>query len=115
MQDFTRIEPLGPRVGPGSFEFVFDNEKHTMEQAIDILDGVVIDFVKGDEDGLIYFQAYDTKNPEYKEELRLQIQYFPFGIDMIDDELGFRLGIKLLEKRNSENAVQECDATMLAR
>jgi len=98
IMEYTKISPLGPRVGPGTFDFVFDTEKYKMDQAIIANDGIIVDFVKGN-DGILYFDAYDTKQPDIHEYLRLQIQHFPFGIDMMDDAAGFELGCSLLRKR----------------
>lgn len=98
MRTYTKISPLGERIGPGTFEFVFDTEKYKMEEAIVANDGAIVDFVQ-DENGIIYFEAYDTKSPENKQHVRLQIQHFPFGIDIMDDQAGYELGCKVLGER----------------
>lgn len=90
------ISPLGPRVGPGTFDAVWEQTNYpTIEEAMKASDYAVINFVE-DEDRIKYFEAYYIRTPEVKKYLRLEIQDFPFGIDMIDDQNGFRLGVDML-------------------
>jgi len=83
---YTKISPLGKRECIGTFDCFFDTKKFTsMQETIDAHDFVVVDFVK-DEDEIIHFEFYNTKTPDVKKYYRLQIQHFPFGIDMFDDQ-----------------------------
>jgi hypothetical protein len=82
---FTRIAPLGPRKGPGTFDCFFDDVKYaTMQQAHEANDFVIVDFVE-DPVGVRYFEFYHSQTPEVRKQVRLRIQHFPFGIDMLDD------------------------------
>lgn len=84
--EYTRISPLGPRTGPGSFDCYFDMRKYaSMQQAMSANDFVVVDFVK-DEHKVVYFEFHHVQTPEERHQLRLQVQHFPFGIDMFDDQ-----------------------------
>lgn len=56
-----------------------------MEESLEANDMVVVDFVV-DENGIKYFEFYHIAEPEKREILQLQIQHFPFGIDMLDDQ-----------------------------
>ena len=95
---YTKISPLGPRIGIGTFDTINVKEKYPdMNDAIAAKECVVVDFVK-DEEGVIYFCAYHAKHVEDKLYRKLSIQYFPVGIDLFDDEAAMEMAIKLLEK-----------------
>ncbi len=92
---YTKISPLGQRNGTGTFDTIFDSKKYTsMQDAFSANDYVVMDFVK-DENNIILFEIYHVHNPDEKKYYRLQIQDFPFGIDMIDDRLGVEIATSL--------------------
>lgn len=95
---FRKIAPLGPRTGPGTFDTVFRKETHpTMEEALADNEVGIVDFVENEE-GIRYFEAYYSKTPEIKYHRMLEIQDFPFGIDMIDDGHGYLLGVHAMEE-----------------
>ena len=99
MSKYTKISPLGPRKGSGTFDCWFDPDKYkTLEEAEQANDYVVVDFVK-DEHGIIFFELYHTKDPGAKRHYELEIQHFlPFmGIDAFDDDAAERLAHKLLK------------------
>ena len=84
---YTKIYPLGPKTGLSSYETFFDPSKYpTIEHAKRNNDVAIVDFVK-DEDGVIYFEAYLSNNPEKKLHHKLLVQVFPFGVDFNDDKV----------------------------
>lgn len=106
---YTVIAPLGERVGRGTFDTIYDNHKYkSVAKAIHNNDYVVVDFVQ-DGQGTIYFEAWYVKTPEAKAYQRLEIQHFPFGIDMIDDQRGFELGINVLKAATNEQDGTDAD------
>lgn len=83
--NYTKISPLGPRTGTGTFDCFFDTQKYkAIDEAIAAGDYVQIDFVK-DDNGTKFFEAFHMKNPTQKVRKQLEIQHFPFGIDVRDD------------------------------
>lgn len=87
MKKFEKISPLGERKGPGTFDGFWDNTKYdTMQEALEANDMVVVDFIK-DENGIIYFEFYHIAEPNKKEIQMLQIQHFPAGVDIMDDQM----------------------------
>jgi hypothetical protein len=98
---YTIIAPLGKRIGRGTFDTLFDSEKYSsMEQADQAGDLVVINFVQ-DSEGIIYFEGYHTKHPDNKRYIRLQIQHFPFGIDIFDDAAAIGMAEDFLNYANN--------------
>lgn len=82
---FTKIYPLGPKPGFGTYETFYDSSKYqSLKQAKEYYDVVVVDFVK-DEWGVIYFEVYSTMTPDIKKYHKLIVQQFPFGVDYNDD------------------------------
>lgn len=82
---FTKISPLGPRAGYGTYETFYDTAKYSsMDEAKFYDDVAVVDFVKN-EDGVIFFRVYSTKTPDKFLYHELQVQHFPFGVDYGDD------------------------------
>lgn len=95
-KDYEIISPLGPRKGPATFDCFYDVDKYSsMEEAVAENDYVHIDFVK-DEGGLIQFRGYRSKQPAKRKYYVLDIQRFPFGIDILDDEAGCKMAQELL-------------------
>lgn len=93
---YTKISPLWPRRGPGTFDGVYGLKYKTMEEAVEANDIVVIDFVK-DENDIIYFQFYHTKDIKAKRYWQLQVQDFYMGVvDAFDDEAAMILARKML-------------------
>lgn len=85
------VSPLGPRQGAGSFETFFDAERFaTIDLAISAQKAVVVDFIK-DANGIIWFEAWHIKDPSTKKRRRLEVQHFPFGVDVFDDEAAVNL------------------------
>lgn len=83
--NYTIISPLPNRKGKGTFDVIFSKKKYsTLEEAEIADDYVVINLVE-DENRVRYFEAYATKDPQHKRYRMLEIQDFPFGIDMFDD------------------------------
>lgn len=95
---YTIVSPLGPRLGPSTFDTIFNTDKYsTHEEAFLAHDFVKIDFVK-DADGIIYFELSHSKRPDVKVHQRLLIQHFPFGIDMRDDHSAIAIAVKMMEE-----------------
>lgn len=95
--ELSVISPLGPRTGPGTFDTFFDTVKYkTMEAALAAHDYVVVNFVANGF-GTKSFEAYHSKEPHKKAYVELEIQHFPFGIDMRDDQAACNLAVELLE------------------
>ena len=83
--EYTIIAPLGIMNGIGTFDTFHNQRKYSScEEALKANDVIVIDFVK-DENDIIYFQIYHTKSSHAKTYLQLEVQHFPFGVDIIDD------------------------------
>lgn len=98
---YTKISPLGPRVGPGSFDCFFDSTRYaTMQEALSAGDYVVVDFVEDDQQ-IIYFEFHHSITPEERHHLRLQIQHFPFGIDMFDDQAAGEMATAMFLKHKN--------------
>lgn len=98
---YTKIAPFGPRNGPGTFDNVFNTEKYpSIKEAVADNEYVNIDFVV-DENGIIHFEIFYSKNPKIKTYIRLQIQHFPFGVDVVDDTIAINNAIEILEKEES--------------
>lgn len=96
--EYKKIAPLGPREGTGTFDCIYDNQKYsTMKEAQAANDYVQIDFVKG-EDGIIYFEFVYSKAPDIKRHQQLQIQHFPFGIDVMDDATAMNIANEILDQ-----------------
>lgn len=97
--ELTKITPLGPRVGYGTYETFFDTVKYkSMEEAKIAYDVAIVDFVK-DEYGTIYFQVYSSLNPDEIFTHRLNHQQFPFGVDISDDREVCNLVAKIFGKK----------------
>lgn len=86
MEDkYKVISPLGERIGIGTYDTFYNTEK--FESCIEAMinkDAVCVNFVQ-DQEGIIYFEYYNIKDPDSKKYLRLGCQHFPFGIDTRDD------------------------------
>ena len=83
---YTKIYPLGERLGLGSYDTFYDTEKYNnIEEAIKNNDCVIANFVS-DENSIIYFEVMDSKYPDKAKYHCLNIQHFPFGVDISDDE-----------------------------
>lgn len=79
------ISPLGERIGIGTYDTFFNADKfESVEEAIANNDAVCVNFVK-DEEGIIYFEYFNIKDPDTKKYLRLDFQFFPLGVDTRDD------------------------------
>lgn len=83
---YKKIFPLGKRPSKGGFDDFYSTEKYkSLEDAYHADDFVKVDFVT-DENDIVYFEFYNVKNPDEKKHHRLEIQRFPFGIDVFDDQ-----------------------------
>lgn len=94
--EYTKIWPLGKdREQPhGSFDCLYDLKYPSMKMAEENNDFVIGDFVR-DLEGKIYIEWRHVRTPENKMRHKLQIQFFPAGIDTIDDYLACELGQNL--------------------
>lgn len=81
---YTKIAPLGNRIGPGTYDCFWKPAYRSMEEALAANDFIVVDFVT-DENGIIYFEFYHINTPQIKKYHRLMFQHFPFGVDTRDD------------------------------
>ena len=98
-----KCSPLGKREGAGTFDQIWDLDKYkSLEEAVKANDSVIIDFVKDDE-GFKHFELYHTKKPEDKTHYRLQIQHFPFGIDIMDDRNAIKLANHILNINSNQD------------
>lgn len=96
--EYTKISPLGKRDGVGTFDTFYATEKcENIEAAIAANDVVIIDFVS--KENITYFAAYHTKEPGTIIYTRLDIQHFPFGIDILDDGRACDMAAKLLDRQ----------------
>lgn len=92
---YTKISPLGHRLGPGTFDAFFDTEKYVdLNEAEKANDVVIVDFVVGDDD-LVYFQFHNSKNPAEKKYHRLNYQHFPCGVDALDDNAAVEIAVSM--------------------
>lgn len=96
--EYKKISPLGPRVGFGTFETLFDIDKYpTLEDATNANDYVILDFVI-DERDLKHIECYHVRTPETKLYHRINYQHFPFGLDAMDDHFACELAATLFLK-----------------
>lgn len=97
---YKTISPLGKREGPGTFDAFYDTQKYkNIEDASAAHDYVKVDFVM-DDAGTIFFEFTHSQHPEEVLYKRLDIQHFPFGIDMLDDQMACDTAYRLLEKHS---------------
>ena len=93
---YTKISPLGNRTGPGTYDAIWNNKEYnSLEEAEEKGKLVVLDFVK-DENNTVYFEIYNSDNPEEKKYHRLNYQHFPFGVDALDDGLAIEIAETLI-------------------
>ncbi len=93
--EYRRIELFGKIKSRGTFDDFFSTEKYkSLEEAYAAKDYVECDFVK-DENGVIYIEGRNVKNPEEKKYHRLIYQNCPFGLDVLDDNMGIQLATAL--------------------
>jgi hypothetical protein len=96
------IRPLGPREGPGTFDCIFNTQKYpTIKEAEAANDFVKIDFVR-DDSNTIFFEFSYSKAPDEKSHERLQIQHFPAGIDVFDDNTAVSKAIEILKSKDND-------------
>lgn len=94
---YEKIYPLGERKGIGSYETFFNQGKFkSIKEAIEANEYCVVDFVK-DEQGIIYFEIYTGALPDVKTYHRLNIQHFPCGVDVMDDNDALRISFGILD------------------
>ena len=93
--EYKKISPLGPRVGPGTFDAIWNQKYKNLEEAKKENDVVVLNFVL-DEDDIVHIQIFNTKDPENKKYHRLIIQRFPAGVDGQDDHLAMEIAQTLI-------------------
>lgn len=98
------VHPFGEREGFGSFDTFFDEKKYqTPDDAAKAKDCYPIDFAQ-DENGVNYLQGYHMGNPDYKISRRMNIQHFPFGIDVSDDALAVQMFLELKERHEDKKS-----------
>lgn len=92
---YEKINLFGPKGSRGSFDDFFDTKKYeTIQEAYAANDYVECDFVK-DEEGVLYIQAANVKNPAVQKLHRLNYQRCPFGLDVSDDHEGVNMAVSL--------------------
>ena len=92
---YEKVNLFGKQQSRGTFDDFFHSEKYeTLQQAYDANDYVECDFVK-DEQGLLYIEAKNVKNPEVKKYHRLNYQKPVCGLDVSDDNAGCELAVSL--------------------
>lgn len=92
------IAPLGFRKGPGTFDAFFNEGRYkSCDEAEAAGDYVCVNFVR-DENGVVFFEHFHTHDPETKLYTRLQIQHFPFGIDVLDDQVAQHVAQDLFDR-----------------
>jgi len=97
---YRKISPLGTRLGFGTYDTFFDTSKYrSIAEAEEANDLVIVNFVINDEN-VIYFEVFSTRNENKKEYLRLQIQHFPFGVDAGDDNAVAALAISFYNRED---------------
>lgn len=93
---YEKINLFGGKTSKGSFDDFFNTEKYPdLQSAYKANDYVEADFVK-DENGIIYIEARNIKNPEDKKYYRLNFQHCPAGLDGLDDNLAAEMAASLL-------------------
>ncbi|HRG19317.1 MAG TPA: hypothetical protein PLP39_09520, partial [Flavobacterium lutivivi] len=93
--NYEKINLFGKKQSRGTFDDFFDiNKYETIEQAYNANDYVECDFVR-DENGIIFIEARNVKNPELKKYHKLNYQRPFAGLDVSDDNEGVQLAISL--------------------
>jgi len=93
--NYTKIE-LFSHKSRGTFDDFYNTDRYgSMEEAYKANDYVECDFVK-DENGILYIEARNVKNPDQQKYHRLNIQRPVFGLDVLDDTEGCELAMSLL-------------------
>lgn len=94
--NYTKIDLFGKKESRGTFDDFFSTDKYeTLQDAYKANDYVECDFVQ-DENGILYIEARNVKNPDVKEYHRLNYQHCLAGIDVSDDAGGCDIASKLL-------------------
>jgi hypothetical protein len=93
--EYKRIVLFGRAKSRGTFDDFFSTEKYkNLQEAYDAGDYVECDFVK-DENGVLHIEARNVKNPDEKKYHQLIYQNCPFGLDVLDDNMGIQLATSL--------------------
>jgi len=91
-----KINLFGKQKSRGSFDDFFDPSKYkTLEQAYEANDYVECDFVE-DENGTIFIEARNVRQPEIRKYHKLNYQRPIFGLDVSDDSAGCGIAVSLL-------------------
>jgi hypothetical protein len=92
---YERIYLFGKQKSRGTFDDFFDTTKfETLEQAYGANDYVECDFVK-DEEGTLFIEARNVKQPDVRKVHRLNYQRPVAGLDVSDDSAGCELAASL--------------------
>ena len=98
---YNKISPLGIQASKGTNDDFFDTGKYSsVLEAWAADDYVQGDFVQ-DESNMVHIELKHTKNKDDKVYYTLQIQHFPLGLDIRDDNLACEAAYKLLDKYGS--------------
>lgn len=93
---YKKIDLFGRHTSRGTFDDFFKTEKYkTMQEAYEANDYVECDYVI-DQNNIIYIEARHVKNPDVRKYHRLNWQYCPAGIDILDDQLACEMADTLL-------------------
>lgn len=92
---YNKIALFGKKQSRGTFDDFFSEKYESIQEAYEKNDYVQADFVK-DEEGVLYIEAYNVKEPEVKKYHRLNFQRCMFGLDVLDDSLGAEMAESLL-------------------
>lgn len=93
--EYTIIDLFGKHGSRGTFDDIFSNKYESKEDAYAANDYVQADFVR-DENGILYIQAFNVKDPEIKKLHKLNYQRPVAGLDVMDDSMGADMAATLL-------------------
>lgn len=92
---YKKISLFGKQQSRGTFDDLFSTDKYqSLQDAYAANDYVECDFVQDDE-GTLFIEAKNVKNPEIKKYHRLNYQRPVAGLDVLDDSLACEMASTL--------------------
>ena len=92
---YKKIALFGKKESKGTFDDFYSKNYSSLQEAYDANDYVQADFVQ-DEEGTLFIEAHNVKNPDVKKYHRLNFQRPVAGIDILDDSLAAEMSASLL-------------------
>jgi hypothetical protein len=94
---YEKVELFGKQQSRGTFDDLFDSKKYqSIQEAYAANDYAQCDFVK-DEEGILYIEAKNMKQPDTRKYHRLNYQRPVMGIDVSDDNAACDLAFSMLQ------------------